>query len=159
ESAMYAIYEPGEATDALFDQDEFVDLVDLGEAEEMLRLLARENPAEFARIVRLADGIRSGKPAEEEGTYVLCRAGRYHKAYLIDSRGEVVTTDLPRILGRIKCSPDLQPIALAPEHGHNVVTAKRLFEAEVQSRTLEREQSRSLGVGQRYVHRELRHLL
>lgn len=159
ESAMYAIYEPGEAAEPFFDQEEPGDLVDLGEAEEMLRLLRREDPAEFARIVGLADGIRSGKPDEEQSTYVLCRAGRYHKAYLVDPRGEVVTSDLPGILGRIKCGPDLEPIALNPEHGRNVGAAKRLFENEVQSRALEREQSRTLGVGQRYVLHELKRLL
>ncbi len=159
ESAMYAIYEPGEATESLLDQEEPGDLVDLGEAEEMLRMLRREDPAEFDRIVGLADGIRSGKPEEEEGTYVLCRAGRYHKAYLLDKRGGVVTSDLPRILGRIKCGPDLTPIDLAPKHGRNVVTAKQLFEDEVQNRAVEREQTKSLAVSQRYVLHELRPLL
>jgi superfamily II DNA or RNA helicase len=159
ESAMYAIYEPGEASESLFDQEEPGDLVDLGEAEEMLRLLRREDPVEFDRIVGLADGIRSGKPEEEAGTYVLCRAGRYHKAYVIDAKGGVVTNDMPRILGRIKCGPDLEPIALSPEHGRNVVAAKKFFAEEVQSRAVEREQSKSFGVGQRYILHELRRLL
>jgi hypothetical protein len=159
ESAMYAIYEPGEATELLFDQDEAGDLVDLGEAEEMLRLLRRENRPEFDRIAGLADGIRSGRPSEAIGTYVLCRAGRYHRAYLIDVGDKVASTDLPQILGLVKCGPELDPIPLSHRHGRHVMSAKGLFETENQNRDVGRDQSSSLGVGQRYVLNELRRLI
>ncbi len=156
ESAMYAIYEPGEATELLFDQEEADDLVNLGEAEEMLRLLRREDRPEFDRIAGLADGIRSGRSSEAIGTYVLCRAGRYHRAYLINAGDQVVSTDLPKILGLVKCGPEVDPVPLSPLHGQHVMSAKALFETENQNRSVEREQSRSLSVGQRYVLNELR---
>ncbi len=159
ESAMYAIYEPGETTELLFDQEEAGDLLDLGEAEEMLRLLRRENRPEFDRIAGLADGIRSGRPSDSIGTYVLCRAGRYHRAYLINAGDKVESSDLPQILGLVKCGPELDPVPLSPRHGRQVMSAKGRFESENQNRNVERDQSRSHGVGQRYVLNELRRLI
>jgi len=159
ESAMYSIYEPGESTELIFDQVESDELIDLNEAEEMLRLLRREDPAEFERIANLSDGIRSGKLASTAGAYVLCRAGRYHKAYLFGSTGKILTNDLPHILGQIKCGPELEPLPLAPDHGRHVVAAKKMFEEEYQNRLVERDQSKSFGVGQRYIFLELRKLL
>jgi superfamily II DNA or RNA helicase len=156
ESAMYAIYEPGEATEGMFEEAEAAEGVDLNEAEEMLRLLRRENPQEFERIANLADGIRSGKPEAVSGTYVLCRSGNYHKAYVLDGAGKVVTCDLPQILGLVRSTPELVAIPLNPYHGRNVNAAKRSFDEECQSRAVDREQARSPGVGQRYVLHELR---
>ena len=125
----------------------------------MLRLLRREDRPEFDRIAGLADGIRSGRPSEAIGTYVLCRAGRYHRAYLIDAGDKVASTDLPKILGLVKCGPELNPVPLSSRHGRHVMSAKSLFETENQNRTVERDQSRSHGVGQRYVLNELRRLI
>jgi superfamily II DNA or RNA helicase len=158
ESAMYAIYQPGEATDLLFDQEESGDLMDLGEAEEMLRLIRREDPKEFERIAKLPDGIRAGKPSSVFGSYVLCRSGRHHRGYVLDAAGKVVMGDMPQILGLIKCGPEVDPLPLSPGHSSNIMRAKQLFETEVQNRAVEREQTRPLGVGQRYVGHELRKL-
>jgi superfamily II DNA or RNA helicase len=158
EAAMYAIYEPGEATEAILEEVESEGF-DLNEAEEMLRLLRRENPQEFDRIAGLADGIRSGKAQAVTGTYVLCRSGGYHKAYVLNEAGKTVTNDLPPILGWVQSGPDLEPVSLDPMHGRNVNTVKRSFDEECQNRAVDREQARSLGIGQRYVLQELRRTL
>ena len=52
--AMYAIYEQKGDQLSLFDDDE--ELMDLNEAEEMLRQLRRDDPEEFERIANLRDG-------------------------------------------------------------------------------------------------------
>ena len=156
ESAMYAIYEPDEATEAIFEEAEMVQGIDLNEAEEMLRLLRRENPQEFERVANLADGIRSGKHEAVAGTYVLCRSGRYHKACVLNGASKVVTNDLPQILGLVRSSPELEAIPLDPVHGRIVSVAKQSFDEECQSRAVDREQTRSQGIGQRYVLNELR---
>ena len=159
ESVMYAIYEPSEATEVVFEEVEAADGIDLNEAEEMLRLLRREDEAEFERIANLPDGIRSGKRSSSPGTYVLCRAGRYHRAYILDPVARVITSDMPSILGEIKCGPELPPVPLSASHGRNVIKAKQMFEIEFQNRAVEREQIRTLGTGQRYVVHELRRLV
>ena len=62
EEAMYAIYEKDGGTNLSLFEDED-ELVDLNEAEEILRQLKKENPGEYDRIAALRDGIRTGKPA------------------------------------------------------------------------------------------------
>jgi superfamily II DNA or RNA helicase len=158
ESAMYAIYEPGKDTDAVFDEAE-PEGFDLNEAEEILRLLKREDPQEFQRIARLADGIRSAKHEALTGTYVLCRSGGYQKAYIIDETGKTVTDDLTSVLGWVRCTPEVESVPIDPVHGRNVSIAKRMFDEDCQNRAVDREQSRSLGIGQRYVLQELRRAL
>jgi hypothetical protein len=74
---MYAIYEAGGEQLSLFEAEDTEEFVDLNEAEELLRTLAQENPAEFERIARLRDGIRSARCSSNRGLYVFCQAGRY----------------------------------------------------------------------------------
>ena len=69
---------------SLFEEEE--ELVDLNEAEEILRQLKKDDPAEFDRIAALRDGIRTGKPALSRGQYVFCQAGRYQQLFLLDER-------------------------------------------------------------------------
>ncbi len=155
EEAMYAIYEKKGGQLELFDAEE-EEFVDLNEAEEILRQLRRENPGEYERIVSLRDGIRTTKPSTNEGLYVFCQAGRYQQLFLLDERGEVVSRDIPRILGTIKCGPDQKGAALPAGYNKAVMHVKRRFIEEVKHRQTEREHSLSLTQGQRYVLRELR---
>ena len=101
EEAMYAIYEAKAENLSLFEEGE---LLSLNEAEEILRHLKQEDPAEFERIATLRDGIRSAKPSLSQGTYVFCQAGDFQQLYLTDEKGEISTRDIPTILGGIKCS-------------------------------------------------------
>jgi superfamily II DNA or RNA helicase len=155
EEAMYAIYEKRGGQLELFD-DEEEEFVDLNEAEEILRQLRRENPGEYERIVSLRDGIRTAKPSTNEGLYVFCQAGRYQQLFLLDEKGEVISRDIPRLLGTIKCGPDQKGAALPAGYNKVVMQVKRRFIEEVKHRQAEREHTLSLTQGQRYVLRELR---
>jgi len=155
EEAMYAIYEKkGESLSVFEDEEEAV--VDLNEAEEILRQLRRENPGEYERLASLRDGIRTAKPSANQGMFVFCQAGRYQQLFLLDERGEVVSRDIPRILGTMKCGPDQQGAALPAGYNKAVMRVKRQFVEEVKHRQAEREHTLSLTQGQRYVLRELR---
>jgi helicase-like protein len=69
EEAMYAIYDSKSAQLSLF-EDEKEELLDLNEAEEILRQLRSDNPAEYERITQLRDGIRSAKISTQKGMFV-----------------------------------------------------------------------------------------
>ncbi len=163
EEAMYAIYEKKGVQLNLFDEEE-EELIDLNEAEEILRQLRRENPAEFDRIVALRDGIRAAKPSPPQGLFVFCEAMEverdhakgYQQLFLLDEKGEVVSRDIPKILGILKCGPELK--GEAPREGYNkaVMAVKRRFSEEIKHRTAEFKHTLSLSHGQRYVMRELR---
>lgn len=154
EEAMYAIYEQRGGQLSLFEEED--EYLDLNEAEEILRALKRENSDEFERIANLRDGIRSAKPSSHKGTFVFCQAGRYQQLYLLDEHGEVVTREVSRILGLLKCSPDLKSEKLPENYNKLITDVVRSFSQEAQQRQVEREHSLSLTHGQRYVLRELR---
>ncbi|MDO9581271.1 MAG: helicase-related protein, partial [Bacteroidales bacterium] len=155
EEAMYAIYEKKGGQLSLFD-DEESELLDINEAEELLRQFRRESPNEYERISNLRDGIRTVKLSQNKGTYVFCQAGRYQQLFLLDENGVVVTRDIPRILGTIKCGPDLEGLPLPKGYNAVIMRVKRQLAEEVKHRQAEREYTPSLTQGQRYVLRELR---
>jgi len=155
EEAMYAIYEKKGGQLSLFDEDES-ELLDINEAEELLRQLRRENPNEYERISNLRDGIRTVKPSSTKGTYVFCQAGRYQQLFLLDENSKVITRDIPRILGTIKCGPDMEGLPLPKGYNAAIMHLKRQFTEEVKHRQAERDYTPSLTQGQRYVLRELR---
>jgi superfamily II DNA/RNA helicase len=154
EEAMYAIYDKKSlGSEALeYEEDEFMDL---NEAEEVLRQLKSENPAEYERIANLRDGIRTGKPSGQKGMYVFCQAGRYQQLFLLDEKGETISKDIPRILAAVKCNPDIQGQPLPESYNAAVMKVKRAFDDEVKNRASERQHTLSLTMGQRYVMREL----
>ena len=156
EEAMYAIYEKKGGNLSLF-EDEEEEFVDLNEAEEILRLLRKDNPAEYDRIASLRDGIRAAKPtSQQKGLYVFCQADRYQQLFLLDKSGEVVSRDIPKVLGAIRCAPELKGEAFPADYNAAVMRVKRQFSEEVKHRAAEREHTVSLTHGQRYVLRELR---
>lgn len=155
EDAMYAIYEKKGGTNLSLFEDED-ELIDLNEAEEILRQLKKENPGEYDRIAALRDGIRTGKAALTRGMYVFCQAGRYQQLFLLDERGNVTSRDIPKVLGMIKCGPDLLGQVLPDEYNAAVMKVKRLFNEEVKYRQAQKDHTLSLSHGQRYVLKELR---
>ncbi len=154
EEAMYAIYEKKGGQLSLFEDEE--EFLDLNEAEEILRQLRRDDPAEYERIADLRDGIRTGKPSPARGMYAFCQAGRYQQLLLIDEKGDIVSRDIPRILGVIKCGPDLPSAGLPPRYNADVMRVKHRFTETVKQRQAERDHTLSLSQGQRYLLRELR---
>jgi len=155
EEAMYAIYEKKGGQLSLFEEEE-EEFLDLNEAEEILRQLRKESPAEYERIANLRDGIRTVKPSSANGLYVFCQAGRYQQLFLLDEKGDVVSRDIPRILGVIKCEPDMAGSTLPSGYNSSVMRVKRQFTEEVKHRLTEREHTLSLTHGQRYTLREMR---
>lgn len=155
EEAIYAIYEKKGGQLGMFEDEEEA-VLDLNEAEEILRQLRRENPAEYDRIANLRDGIRTAKPSSERGLYAFCQAGRYQQLFLLDEKSETVSRDIPRVLGPIKCGPDLSGAPLPRAYNSAVMRVMRQFTEEVKHRQAEREHTLSLTHGQRYVLRELR---
>ncbi|NLB60719.1 MAG: helicase, partial [Lentisphaerae bacterium] len=158
--AMYAIYETRGAGSAQFDlwgggNDEFLDL---NEAEEILRQLRNDNPTEYQRIASLRDGIRTARSSLKSGMYVFCQAGRYQQLFLLDDKGEIVSRDIPKIVGAIKCAPDVKARALPKGHNKAVMAIQQRFAEEVRDRQAERTHTANLTHGQRYVLRELRML-
>jgi len=157
EEAMYAIYEGrGEALSLFEEGDE--EPMDLNEAEELLRLMRREDPTEFERIADLRDGLRTGRASATEGIFAFFAAGRYQQLLLLDGEGETISSDLSDVLRAIACGKE-EPARPLPQ-GYNaaLMRAKQRFDDEVRQRTAQREYVTSLTRGQRYVLRELRTL-
>ncbi len=155
EEAMYAIYEKNSAQLTFF-EDEAEDIVDLNEAEEVLRLLRKDNPREFERISELRDGIRAAKLSTEKGLCVFCQARRYNQLFLVNEKGDVVSRDIARVFGAIKAGPEEKNTGLPSDFNAAVMRVKRIFAEEVKHREAEREHTLALTHGQRYVLRELR---
>ena len=153
EEAMYAIYEQEGDQLSLFDDDE--ELMDLNEAEEMLRQLRRDDPEAFERIANLRDGIRAAMPKSSLGSYLFCQAGRFQQLFLLDEAGEIISRDITRILNTIKCDPDLPGGSLPPDYNQTIMRVKGIFTQEIRHRQTERRHRLSLTLAQRYVLREL----
>ena len=155
EAAMYAIYEGEGEQLSLFEESEDEKTIDLNEAEEILRQLRRENPAEYERIANLRDGIRVAIPKGSQGTYLFCQAGRYQQLFLLDETGSIIFRDISRILNQIECEPELSGGELPADYNAVIMGVKRLFTQEIKDLQSERKHTLSLTQGQRYVLREL----
>jgi len=156
--AMYAIYETRGGAPVQMDlwggaDDEFLDL---NEAEEILRQLRKDEPDEYERIANLRDGIRTARPSLQRGLYVFCQAGRFQQLFLLDDKGAVISRDVPKVVGAVKCAPDAKAVPLPEGYNKNVMAIQRQFAEEVRHREAERNYTASLTHGQLYVLRELR---
>jgi len=155
EEAMYAIYEKNAGQLSIF-EDEGDDILDLNEAEEILRQLKKENQSEYERIANLRDGIRTVKPSEKKGLFVFCQAGRYQQLFLLDGKMNIVSRDVPKILGVLKCGREMEGHAIPHGYNNKIMRILKSFKEEVKHRQAEREHTFSLSHGQRYIIRELR---
>ena len=153
EAAMYAIYEQHGEHLGGFEADE--KLIDLNEVEELLRALQREDPAEYERITKLRDGIRTGIPKGAKGTYLFCQAGRYQQLFFLDENGDILSKDIPRILSAIESDPELASAPLPADYNAVIMQVKQLFTQELQARQAGRKGTRSLTQAQQYVLKEL----
>ena len=168
EEAMYAIYGKQSESEnvqlSIFDETE--ELIELTDAEEILRQLKQEHPEEYDRIAKLPNGIRSARNSTKSGTYIFCEASdphrpdirNYQKLYLIDEQGKVISEDVSQILGSIKCKPTTPQVELPKNYNAIVMKVKKQFAQEVKHRQAERDYSSNLTQGQRYILRELRAL-
>ena len=110
-------------------EDEEDEFLDLNEAEEILRQLRKENPGEYERIAELRDGIRAARTSTHKGQFVFCEASYperesskgFQQLFLLDANGAVVSKDIPRILGAIKCGPELKGQPLPKDYNAAVM--------------------------------------
>lgn len=153
EEAMYAIYESkGEQSSLFEEQDEKP--MDLNEAEEKLRQLRRDDPAEFERIASLRGGIRTGKVSAQKGIFAFFRRGRFQQLVMLDEQGNVQSRDLSDALKAIACSREERAQPLPEGYNAALMPAKARFDAEAKHREAQRAHAASLTQGQRYVLRE-----
>ncbi|MHC4604483.1 MAG: C-terminal helicase domain-containing protein, partial [Planctomycetota bacterium] len=156
--AMYAIYETAGKQLLLFDEGE-EDIIDLNEAEEFLRNLAKNNPDEFERIVSLRDGIRSGLSSTNKGLFAFCQQGNFQQLMLVDSEGKIKSRDVSEVLCAIKAGDEKSaPQKLPTGYNAKLMKVKKSFVEETKHRQSKMKYSISLTQGQRYVIRELRTL-
>ncbi len=156
EEAFIAIYQ-GRNIDQFEDYDD-ENLVDLFEAEEFIRQLKENDPDLFNRIISLRDGVRSARANDQSGAIVVCRASNYRQLYLTDEYGEILSREIPHVLGLLKCEPDTPSVNLPAGHNHRVFDIQKSFASEVDSRQAEQKHAVSLTRAQRYILRELRKL-
>jgi superfamily II DNA/RNA helicase len=157
EEAMYAIYESKGEQLSLFEEQE-EEPMDLNEAEEKLRQLRREDPAEFERIVNLRDGIRTGKASEQKGIFAFFRRGRYQQLVVLDEQGNVKSKELSDALKAIACRREEEAQPLPEGYNAALMAAKARFDTEAKHREAQRERLISLTQAQRYILHELRAL-
>lgn len=163
EEAMYAIYEKGGKQLSLF-EDEKEEFIDLNEAEEILRQLRKENPAEYERITNLRDGIRTSMSSTRKGLYVFCEDSspghehtrRYQQLFVLDEKGNVVSKEIAHILSVIQCTADTPGHTIPKNYNADIMRIQRMFAEEVKHRQSEFQHSLSLTQGQKYILRELR---
>lgn len=154
EKAFYAIYQDRSVED--YEEDGEDQLVDLNEAQEIVRQLKEDDPQTYSRIVNLRDGIRCGRQKEQPGTVILCRAGNYRKLYLLDETGEIASHEIPAILSLLRCTPETPAAPLPEGYNTRVHQVQKAFAAEVQARSTEQAHTLALTNAQKYVLRELR---
>lgn len=157
EEAMYAIYErKGERLGQFEEEEE--EHIDLNEAEELFRLMRRDNPDEFDRIANLRGGLRAGCAASNKGFFAFFSAGRYQQLLLADKEGNVVSRDLSDALKTITCGPEEPALPLPENYNAALMKTKRLFDNEVRHHRTQRAYVTSATHAQRYILRELRAL-
>lgn len=164
EDAMYAIYEKNGDSQQLSLFEDNGEFLDLNEAEEILRQLQKDDPTEYKRIANLPHGIRTAKFSLNKGLFVFCEASYpnrpelkgYQQLVLLDDKGEIVSRDISRILGRLKSSAQEEGLSLPQDYNAAVMKIKRQFAEDVKHRQAERDYSRNLSQGQKYSLRELR---
>lgn len=112
----------------------------------------------------MRDGIRAARASTQKGQFVFCEATYptqpeqkgYQQLFSVDVNGSVVSKDVPKILGAIKCGPELKGQQLPKDYNAAVMSVQRQFAEEVKHREAERMHTLSLTHGQNYVLRELR---
>ncbi|HPB31671.1 MAG TPA: helicase, partial [Candidatus Sumerlaeota bacterium] len=154
ENSIYAIYERGEVAEP--DEDE-ENMVDLNEAEEFFRAMARDNPEEYDRIRNLRDGIRAARKDSSGRIYVFCRAGNYNKLHLAEPDGRIVSTEIPSILNAILATREVERAHKLPRgFNESIMRIKASFAEEMKHLEAQRDHVVRQTLPQRYVIRELR---
>lgn len=108
------------------------------------------------RVANLRDGIRTARGDLDRGMFVFCQAGRFQQLFQLDEKGDIVSRDVPKVLGRVKCAPETKAAPLPAAYNQAVMAVQSRFAEEVRHREAERSHVFNLTHGQLYVMRELR---
>jgi superfamily II DNA or RNA helicase len=165
ESMMYAIYEKPKDKQLDLFALEPAPLIDLTDAEELLRQLRQHNPDEFDRIVSLPNGIRTARMSQEQGTFVFCESNNindpnlksYQQLLLLNQEGTVVSRDISKILSIIAAQEDTPSLLLPQTYNKTVTQTLRGFSKEAKQRQSE-QHSHKLDTSQKYILCELEKL-
>ena len=121
--------------------------------------MLKEDPKEFERLTNLRDGIRCGRDYFESGHYLLAEAGDFQQLVLCDEKGEVISTDLQKILNKVKCKPEEKGTKVTENFNKIIAKAKRRFEKDIEHRKSQLKHRAKQTASQKYIDRELRTLL
>jgi len=158
EKSMYAIYDSdGDFSEAI--EDDLEGAFDMNEAAELLRSMKEQDPDEFNRIQHLPDGIRSTLITARNELFVHCRVGDYQQVMLVDSKGNIVSRDINKVLGAIRCNADTPRVDVPDDFSDRVHAVYRQFSDDAEKRARGSNRRKKYGVGQRYILDELNHLL
>lgn len=152
--SMYAIYEKDSSQLSLFEEE--AESMGLNEAEEIIRKLKEENPAEFERIMHLRSGIRSAVHTNGEKYYVFCQSGQYNQLLLVDKNGKVINRDVIDILGKLRLYSENPAQSIPSGYNKVIQRVKNMFDHEVEKRSIEQKHTINLSVAQKYILSELR---
>jgi len=147
--AFIAIYR-GENIER-FEEVDTDDLVDLVEAEELIRQIQDTDPDLFERISQLSDGIRSSRVENFAGAIVHCKSGQYQQLFLVDENGEIIHRNLAQTLAILKCEPEREKRDIPAYHNSLVIDILKTFKDEVKAMQAERKISRPLSNAQNYI--------
>lgn len=157
EDGMYCIYEEKNGQLGLFEDNED-DLLNINEAEELLRSLKAEDPEEYERIANLRDGIRSARAtiSADGERYIFCQAGNFQQLFLLDKEGEIISRDVSKILPRLQCQKNEPASSLPAGYNDSVMKVLEVFKKEAAERSAQQKFSLNLTRAQRYIIAELR---
>jgi hypothetical protein len=84
------------------------------------------------------------------------QACKYQQLFFTDPNGEIISRDIPLVLGRIKCSRTEAAAVLPNDHNQVIMKVLKIFSDEVRHRRAQLQHGLSLTTSQNYVLRELR---
>lgn len=154
--AMYDIYEGKEE---ILDADVQDEMTALDEAEKIILDLKNNNPEYFEKIKNMPDGVRSVMVSKsDKGVFVYCYCKHldYHKLYLVNDNGDIITTDVNEILEKIKCEKNAKREDFPNGYNSMVNRVFRDFEREVALLETEKEKGKTLSKAQQYIRKELK---
>lgn len=76
--------------------------------------------------------------------------------FLLDEKSEVISRDVPKVVGAVKCAPDAKAAPLPDGYNKAIMAIQRKFAEDVRHREAERSYNAGLTHGQLYVLREMR---
>lgn len=147
--AFIAIYR-GENIERFEDVDTD-DLVDLVEAEELIRQIQNTDPELFERISHLSNGVRSARVGNLTGAIVHCKSGQYQQLFHVNESGEIIHRNLAQTLALLKCEPGRERRNIPASHNTLVSNVLKTFKDEVRAMQAERKIARPLSNPQNYI--------